>query len=214
MEVCCSRLRSRIRSRIWAWMVTSRAVVGSSQMSSLGLHSSAMAIITRWRMPPERLCGYSSTSCAARARPTRSSMASTRASISWRARPVWMRSISASCSPMRCKGFREVIGSWKIMAISLPRMPRRASSSACSRSRPSKRIAPDRRAWLAMGNRRRMDSAVTLLPQPDSPSRPTVSSLPSEKETPSTGATRRPWLRNSIFSLSISSMGIPWRLTW
>ena len=33
-------------------MVTSRAVVGSSAMSRLGLQDSAMAIITRWRMPP------------------------------------------------------------------------------------------------------------------------------------------------------------------
>ncbi|MNC61204.1 hypothetical protein D3C75_1111340 [compost metagenome] len=46
-----------IRSRIWAWMVTSSAVVGSSQISRSGSQASAMAIITRWRMPPERLWG-------------------------------------------------------------------------------------------------------------------------------------------------------------
>ncbi len=33
-------------------MVTSRAVVGSSAISNAGLQESAMAIITRWRMPP------------------------------------------------------------------------------------------------------------------------------------------------------------------
>ena len=51
---------SRIRvtsSTICAWMVTSRAVVGSSAMSRLGLQASIMAIITRWRMPPENWCG-------------------------------------------------------------------------------------------------------------------------------------------------------------
>ena len=37
----------RNRSRIWAWMVTSSAVVGSSAISSFGLQASAMAIITR-----------------------------------------------------------------------------------------------------------------------------------------------------------------------
>ena len=42
-------------SRICAWIVTSSAVVGSSAMSSSGLHASAMAIITRWRMPPREL---------------------------------------------------------------------------------------------------------------------------------------------------------------
>ena len=46
-----------ISSRIWAWMVTSSAVVGSSAISSSGLHDSAIAIITRWRMPPENWCG-------------------------------------------------------------------------------------------------------------------------------------------------------------
>ncbi len=52
-----SSRRRRIRSRIWAWMVTSSAVVGSSAISSLGWQASAMAIITRWRMPPESWWG-------------------------------------------------------------------------------------------------------------------------------------------------------------
>ena len=34
-------------------MVTSSAVVGSSAISSAGLQASAMAIMTRWRMPPD-----------------------------------------------------------------------------------------------------------------------------------------------------------------
>ncbi len=46
-----------MRSRIWAWIVTSSAVVGSSAMSTLGSHESASAIITRWRMPPENSNG-------------------------------------------------------------------------------------------------------------------------------------------------------------
>ncbi|OPX24166.1 MAG: hypothetical protein B1H04_02635 [Planctomycetales bacterium 4484_123] len=51
-----SPLRTWMRfssSRICAWMVTSRAVVGSSAMSSSGSQDRAMAIIARWRMPPE-----------------------------------------------------------------------------------------------------------------------------------------------------------------
>ena len=51
-------LRSRSkRRRIWACTVTSSAVVGSSAMSSGGLHDSAMAIIARCLMPPESWCG-------------------------------------------------------------------------------------------------------------------------------------------------------------
>ena len=49
---------SSSRSTICAWMVTSSAVVGSSAISSRGSHTSAIAIITRWRMPPDRLIGY------------------------------------------------------------------------------------------------------------------------------------------------------------
>ena len=52
-----SRCRRFISSRICAWIVTSSAVVGSSAISSDGLHESAIAIITRWRIPPENWCG-------------------------------------------------------------------------------------------------------------------------------------------------------------
>ncbi len=45
-SVCSSR-------RICACTVTSSAVVGSSAISSSGSHISAIAIITRWRSPPE-----------------------------------------------------------------------------------------------------------------------------------------------------------------
>ena len=59
-----SRCRRSISARICAWTVTSSAVVGSSAISSLGSLASAIAIITRWRMPPENSCGYSSTRLA------------------------------------------------------------------------------------------------------------------------------------------------------
>ena len=36
-----------------AWIVTSSAVVGSSAMTSFGLLANAMAISTRWHMPPD-----------------------------------------------------------------------------------------------------------------------------------------------------------------
>ena len=58
MPVCCCSSRSR--SRICACTVTSSAVVGSSAISRSGSQASAMAIITRWRMPPDIWCGYSS----------------------------------------------------------------------------------------------------------------------------------------------------------
>ena len=58
MAVPNSARSSRISLRICACTVTSSAVVGSSAISTLGRQDSAMAIITRWRMPPESSCGY------------------------------------------------------------------------------------------------------------------------------------------------------------
>ena len=52
-----SATSSRSRSRICAWIVTSSAVVGSSAIRSFGSHASAIAIIARWRIPPENWCG-------------------------------------------------------------------------------------------------------------------------------------------------------------
>ena len=57
IAICISCWRRRISSRICFWMVTSRAVVGSSAISSLGRQTSAIAIITRWRLPPDIVCG-------------------------------------------------------------------------------------------------------------------------------------------------------------
>ena len=47
------RCSSRSSARICAWVVTSIAVVGSSAISRRGLQDSAIAIIARWRSPPE-----------------------------------------------------------------------------------------------------------------------------------------------------------------
>ena len=77
-------------------------------------------------------------------------------------------------SPMVYTGFSDVIGSWKIIAISLPRTPRIIGSVSCSRSRPSNSIEPDSTLPGGLGIRRRIDSAVTLFPQPDSPTTASV----------------------------------------
>ena len=52
-----SRCRRSSSARICACTVTSSAVVGSSAISSFGSLASAIAIIARWRMPPENSCG-------------------------------------------------------------------------------------------------------------------------------------------------------------
>ena len=44
-------------SMSWACTVASSAVVGSSAIRSFGFRASAIAIITRWRIPPDISCG-------------------------------------------------------------------------------------------------------------------------------------------------------------
>ena len=118
------RDRSFISSRICAWMVTSSAVVGSSAMMSLGLQASPIAIITRWRMPPESWCGYCCSRRSPSVMPTSCSSSSARAlacaSVIFR----WMNSGSMICSPIERTGLSEVIGSWKIIEMSRPRISR------------------------------------------------------------------------------------------
>ena len=53
-----SRRNSRTRSRTSASTVASRPVVGSSITKSLGLDANAIAITTRWAMPPDNWCAY------------------------------------------------------------------------------------------------------------------------------------------------------------
>ena len=80
---------------------------------------------------------------------------------------------SPTWSPTVKTGLREVIGSWKIMEISLPRTSCISSSLDSARSRPSNQTRP---ATIrpVRGSSRMMESAVTLLPQPDSPTSPSV----------------------------------------
>ena len=73
-------------------------------------------------------------------------------------------------------GSSAVIGSWKIIAMRLPRMRRISDSGNLSRSFPRKRMRPPAIDPGGLGIRRRIESAVTDLPQPDSPTRPNTSS--------------------------------------
>ena len=67
------------------------------------------------------------------------SRASTAASVAARRpRPWWTRTISAIWLPTVKAGFRLVSGSWKIIAISRPRMARIAPGGRSTSSRPSK----------------------------------------------------------------------------
>ena len=68
--------------------------MGSSAMSRSGLQVIAMAIMARWRMPPENSCGYILARLRASGMPTRSSISMARSKASFLSSPSWMRAIS------------------------------------------------------------------------------------------------------------------------
>jgi hypothetical protein len=85
----------------------------------------------------------------------------------WRVSVIW--------SPMVNTGLSDVIGSWKIIEISSPRISRISPSDRPRRSRPSNRICPWAILAAGLASSRMMLSAETDLPQPDSPTRATTS---------------------------------------
>src|SRR6185437_7731436 len=85
-------------------------------------------------------------------------------------------------------GFRLVIGSWKTVAICLPRTRRIWAASSGTRSFPDSSTEPETMRPPG-GSIFMMDMAVMVLPQPDSPTRPTVSPRRTVNDTPSTGCT-------------------------
>src|SRR5881227_542706 len=98
------------------------------------------------------------------------------------------RIASASWSPILCTGFRLVIGSWKIIAISLPRISRSRLGLAVRRS-SSFQIAVPEDIAVRFGLSPMIVRQVTLLPEPDSPTIPSVCPLSTVNETPSTART-------------------------
>ena len=166
-----SRFSSRSSARICACTVTSSAVVGSSAISSCGSQASAIAIMTRWRMPPESSCGILAHAARrvgdvhALEQPPRA-----RARRAPRHSPRW-----------RTSGFRDLVADAQVRrerahriledhrdarrrAPAIRARPRQqllaAEARAAARARVGRAAAPSRRetAWV--------------LPAPDSPTMP------------------------------------------
>ena len=206
-----SRLSRSISARISAWIVTSSAVVGSSQIKRRGSQASAMAITTRWRIPPESSWGYWPRRRSGSGMRTMRKSSSARARASGRVIPLCTRSPSVSCLPTVKTGLSEVIGSWKIMPISLPRIVRIRGSDARARSTSPpgrwKRSRPPAISPPPNSTRRIRLSEETDLPDPDSPTTATVSPGAMWKLTSSTPTTT-PWpVSNSTRRFSMLTSG-------
>ena len=100
--------------------------------------------------------------------------------------------VSLIWRPMLSTGLSDVIGSWKIIDISLPRMARILRSGNWSRSWPKNRMRPATMRPGGDATKRNTESEVTLLPHPDSPTTASVSPGTTENDTPSTARTIHP----------------------
>ncbi len=98
-------------------MDTSSPVVGSSAMSSRGFVASAIAIITRWHMPPESWWAYCPARRSGSAMPASRSMATARSRARPGAAPPCRTSSRSICRPTGSTGFSDVRGLWNTMEI-------------------------------------------------------------------------------------------------
>ena len=198
----------RMMSRICACTVTSRAVVGSSAISSLGSQASAMAIMTRWRMPPDSSCGYCLRRWAGLGDADQAQHLD-RARFGRRAVEALMQRERLGDLPADrehrverrhrlLEDHRDVVAA-DVAHLALGQ--RRADRV------PWKRIVPSTMRPGGEAIRRMIDSDVTLLPQPDSPTTASVSPGATENETPSTARTMPSRVKKCVLRPSISSRG-------
>src|SRR5712691_9522026 len=97
--------------------------------------------------------------------------------------PRWRTSVSTIWSPIVNTGSRAVIGSWKTIEATRPRSARRSGSSRRFTSRSLSSTSPEIRV-CDDGCRPRIERSVTLLPEPDSPSRARTTPLSTSNVTP------------------------------
>lgn len=180
---------SRKTSRTFACTETSSADVGSSATRRSGSSASARARLARWRCPPESSCGKRLANSCGRCTASSSSITRGRAARQSLARP-WITSGSASPSAIVIFGLKLVAGSWNTNPIRW-RSGRNSRSLWPTISWPSTLSDPPE-ACVSPA----MARPIVVLPDPDSPTRPSTSPGRMSKLTPSTarnpGRPRRP----------------------
>ena len=129
-------------ARISACVVTSSAVVGSSQMSRRGELVSAPAIMTRCSMPPDSSCGYWRRCSSGRGIRTAASSDEATALASAAERFSHSRIVSVRWSPTVRIGLMPARGSWKIIDALVRRRSSSSLRLASSTDRPSRCTEP------------------------------------------------------------------------
>ena len=183
-----SAARSRSNSRMCACVVTSRPVVGSSSSRASGSPASAIAIAARCCCPPLSSWGNRSSIASGSGRRTCPSSSAARARRPSGGSAACSRRASSICRPTRSVGVSDCPEFCGISA-SLPPRTRSSSrrdlanmSSPRNSAAPPVRTSPRLRYPIAA-------SARVDLPEPLSPTRPTLSPGPTDTSTPrSTGS--------------------------
>jgi hypothetical protein len=104
-------------------------------------------------------------------------------------------------------GFKEVIGSWKIMEIRFPRICRIWDPEDSIKFLSSKRISPSTIFPGGLGKSRKIDKAVIVFPHPLSPTIPRVSLGRRSKLTPSTARIKAFRVKKYVLSERMESRG-------
>ena len=117
---------------------------------------------------------------------------------------VWRRNGSEICLPIRMTGLSEVIGSWKTMEIWEPHSWRRDLAGALRISWPMNRTEPVR-TTPSRGTSPMIERESTVLPDPDSPTMPTVSPRSRVRETPLTALSAPAAVEKVVWRSSTSS---------
>ena len=147
-----------------------------------------MAIVTRWRIPPDNWCGYS------RMRRAGAGMPTWRRRSSARARATFFEAVPCTTigsmiwSPIRRTGFSALRGFCDTMPTRVPRVRRIATSSARNMSTPATSTVPER-VTSARANAPTIERRIIVLPEPDSPTTPSASPGATSSDTPSTACT-------------------------
>src|SRR5688572_30197926 len=139
--------------------------------------------------------------------PTRPSNSSARSSAALACRIPCALNGSAICQPTLNTGLSDASASWNTMPISSPQRLRHSDIGAPSTSAPLKRMLPPVMCAGGDASKRMMAAAVTLLPDPLSPSTAAVSPRRTEKLAPLTARTISRPLRNSTRRSVTSSKG-------
>ena len=150
------------------------AVVGSSQRRTAGSDAIAIAIVTRWRIPPDSSCGKA---CARRERLADADEVEQRDAAGPTpdgAGAVDEATTSATWLPTVCTGSSALRASWNTIAIRPRRCRRAGAGRPTPASWPSSETVPES-TRAAAGSSPMIARKVRLLPLPDSPT------IPSER---------------------------------